>query len=148
MEKTQGGKPSFLPLELKGLKKKKVKLPSRVQLCDSMEPIRLLHPRDFPGKSTGVGGHPLVQDLLHPGIEPGSLALQADALPAEPPWKTFPNPTLLLLPGYITLAIAATASQFSNPESHLRTANPQAPFLGSRLGTAVLGCLWHLQSWF
>ena len=26
-------------------------------------------------------------DLPNPGIEPGSPALQADALPSEPPWK-------------------------------------------------------------
>ena len=28
-------------------------------------------------------------DLPHPGIEPGSLALQADALPSEPPGKSY-----------------------------------------------------------
>ena len=27
-------------------------------------------------------------DLPHPGIEPGSPTLQADALLSEPPWKT------------------------------------------------------------
>ena len=93
----------------------------------------LLHPWNLPDKSTGVGSHSLLQDLPHPGIEPGSPALQADALPSEPPGKTFPNPRLLPLPGYITLAIAATVSQFPNPESHLRTANPWAHFLGGSI---------------
>ena len=30
---------------------------------------------------------PSPEDLLHPGIEPGSLSLQADSLPSEPPGK-------------------------------------------------------------
>ena len=43
---------------------------------------------DFPGKSAGVDCHFLLQgDLPDPGIEPGSPALQADALPSEPPGK-------------------------------------------------------------
>ena len=38
------------------------------------------------GKHTGVGNHALLQgDLPNPGIEPGSLALQMDSLPAELP---------------------------------------------------------------
>ena len=76
-------------------------------------PARLIHPWDFPAKSTGVGCHFLLQgisltqgsnlgllhcrhlsvwaarealgDLPNPGIEPRSLALQVDSLPAEPP---------------------------------------------------------------
>ena len=41
----------------------KVKLLSRVRLCDPMncKPTRLLHPWDFPGKNTGVGCHFLLQ---------------------------------------------------------------------------------------
>ena len=51
-----------------------------------LQPIRLLRPRDFPGKSAGVDCHFLLQgNLPDPGIEPGSPALQADALPPEPP---------------------------------------------------------------
>ena len=42
---------------------------------------RLLHPWDFPGKSTGVGCHFLLGDLPNPEIEPRSSELQADALP-------------------------------------------------------------------
>ena len=46
-----------------------------------LQPIRLFCPWDFPGKNTGVGCHFLLQGIfLDPGIEPGSLALQADSL--------------------------------------------------------------------
>ena len=47
-------------------------------------------------------------DLLHPGIEPGSLALQADSLPSEPIYKILMKgvpggrawqPTPIFLPG-------------------------------------------------
>ena len=39
---------------------------------------------DSPGRNTGVGFHSLLQqDLSNPGIEPGSLALQADSLLSE-----------------------------------------------------------------
>ena len=53
---------------------------SRSVLCYSwqpygLEPARLLCPRDFPGKETGVGCHSLLQvDLPDPGIEPASPA--------------------------------------------------------------------------
>ena len=44
--------------------------------------------RNSPGKSPGVGCHFLLQgDIPNPGIEPGSPALQADALLSEPPGK-------------------------------------------------------------
>ena len=71
-------------------------LVAQSRLCD---PTRLLCPWDSPGKNTGVGllseppGKPmntgvgtlslLQSDLPDPGVEPGSLALQADSLPAE-----------------------------------------------------------------
>ena len=42
---------------------------------------------------------PSAGDLPDPGIEPGSPALQADALPAEPPGK----PELLTLSAYFVL---------------------------------------------
>ena len=49
-----------------------------------LQPTRLLRPWNSPGKSTGVGSHPLLQgDLPDPGIEPGSPALQADPLLSE-----------------------------------------------------------------
>ena len=37
-------------------------------------------------------------DLLNPGIEPGSPALQADSLPTAPPGKLF-KPQVLLIAG-------------------------------------------------
>jgi len=41
-------------------------------LCDPMECTRLLHPWDFPGKSTGVGCHFLLQGIfLTQGSNPG-----------------------------------------------------------------------------
>ena len=53
-----------------------------------LQPPRLLRPWDFPGKSTGMGSHFLLQgNLPDSGIEPGSPALQADALPSKPPGK-------------------------------------------------------------
>ena len=33
-------------------------------LCDAMDPIRLLHPWDFPGKNTGMGCHFLLQEIF------------------------------------------------------------------------------------
>ena len=41
-----------------------------------------------PGKNTGMGCHALLQgNFPNPGVEPRSLALQADSLPSEPPEK-------------------------------------------------------------
>ena len=45
-------------------------------------PTRLLCPRDFPGKNTGVDCYFLLQGIFNdPGIESSSPALQADSLP-------------------------------------------------------------------
>ena len=61
---------------------------SRVRLrSHGLQPTRFLRPWDFPGKSTGVGCHFLLQETFLTGIEPEYLALQADALPSEPPGK-------------------------------------------------------------
>ena len=49
-------------------------------LCSLMD-SRLLCPWDSPSRNPGVGSHSF------PGVEPWSPALQADALPAEPPEK-------------------------------------------------------------
>ena len=80
----------MLDFFLRGIKKKKVKLPSHVQLSEnpwtvayqappSMEFSRQEYWSELPFPSLG--------DLPDPGIEPGSPALQADALPSEPPGK-------------------------------------------------------------
>ena len=53
-----------------------------------VKPARLLHPGGLPGKNTGVGSHFCLQgDLPDPGIEHGSLTLQADSLSSEPSGK-------------------------------------------------------------
>ena len=53
-----------------------------------LQPTRLLHPWDSPGKNAGVGSHALLQgNLPDPGIKPWSPAMQADSLPSEPPGK-------------------------------------------------------------
>ena len=45
---------------------------SRRTLCDPMEPTRLLHAQNFPGKSTRVGCHFLLQRIfLTQGLNPG-----------------------------------------------------------------------------
>ena len=56
-------------------------------VSDSLpQPIRLLHPWNFLGKSTGVGCHFLLQGIFPTwGSNPGSPALWADTLLSEPP---------------------------------------------------------------
>ena len=53
-----------------------------------------------PGKNTGVGCHSLLQGVFpHPGIEPGSPAVQVDSLPSEPPGKpSYPSQAHRLAP--------------------------------------------------
>ena len=65
----------------------KVKLLSLVQLSATPWTVGLLHPWNFLGKS-GLP-FPSPGDLPNPGIEPGSPALQADALLSEPPENPF-----------------------------------------------------------
>ena len=77
----------------------KVKLLNPVQLCGTMD-------CSLPGSSV----HEIFQarvlewvaisfpgDLPHPGIKPGSLAFQADALPSEPPG----NSLFIIVPVYL-----------------------------------------------
>ena len=53
-----------------------------------LKPTRLFHPWDFLGKNYWSGlPFPSPGDLPHPGIEPGSSGLQADAFLSEPPGK-------------------------------------------------------------
>ena len=63
---------------------------SRSVVSDSLrsrglQPARLLYPWNSPGKNTEVGCHCLLQGIS--GIEPRSLALQADSLLSELPEK-------------------------------------------------------------
>ena len=53
-------------------------------LCDPMD--YSLCPRNSPGKNTGMGCHSLLQGIFSTqGLNPRSLALQADSLLSEPP---------------------------------------------------------------
>ena len=59
---------------------------SRSVMSDSswphgLQPTRLLHPWDFPGKSTGVGCHFLLQGILTQGSNLRPLHWQEDSLP-------------------------------------------------------------------
>ena len=64
---------------------------NRSVVFDSLWPYGLYSPWNSPGQNTGVGSptsvFPSPGDLPYPGIELGSLALQADSLPSEPPGK-------------------------------------------------------------
>ena len=77
------------------MKVKKV-IQSCLTICDPMD-----CPWNSPGQNTGVGSLSLLQGIF-PGIEPSSLALQADSLPAEPlgkPTNKVECNSLLLNPG-------------------------------------------------
>ena len=51
-------------------------------------PARLLCPRDFPGKNTGVGCHYFLQGIFPTqGWNPCFLHWQVGSLPSEPPGK-------------------------------------------------------------
>ena len=53
-------------------------------------------PWNSPGKNPGVGSHSLLRgDLPNQGTESGSLDLQADSLPSEPPGKPWVFPKTL-----------------------------------------------------
>ena len=62
---------------------------SRPTLCNPMDcslPGSSIHPWDFPGKSTGVGCHFLLQRIFPTqGSNPGLPHCKQDALPSEPP---------------------------------------------------------------
>ena len=60
-----------------------------------LQPIRLLHPWDFSRQECWSGlPFPSPGDLPNPGIEPGSPALPAGALPSEPPYSKQCSPCL------------------------------------------------------
>ena len=57
-------------------------------MSDSLWPHGLYSPWNSTCQNTGVGSLSLLQgNLPNPGIEPRSLALQADSVPVEPPGK-------------------------------------------------------------
>ena len=55
---------------------------------------------------------PSPRDLPDPGIEPGSPALQADALPSEPPEMSFISSKVLALKSVLSDVSIATAAFF------------------------------------
>ena len=68
----------------------KVKLLSRVRLFATPRTVAYQAPQsmEFSRKEYWSGlPFPFQRDLPNPGIKPGSPALQADALPSEPPGK-------------------------------------------------------------
>ena len=61
-------------------------------LCDPMEPTRLLSPWNFPGKSTEVGCHFLLQGIFPTqGSNPGLPHYRQALLPSEPPGNPYIN---------------------------------------------------------
>ena len=60
---------------------------SHLVVSNNFLPHSLYSQRNSPGQNTGVSSLTPLGDLLNPGIEPRSPALQADSLPAEPPGK-------------------------------------------------------------
>ena len=75
-----------------------VKSLSRVRLCDPMDcslPGSSIH-RIFQPRVLEWVAISFSRDLPNPGIEPGSPALHADALPSEPPGKPLALWTILI----------------------------------------------------
>ena len=59
-------------------------------LSHGLQPTTLLCPWDFPGKSTGVGFHFLLQRIFPTqGLNPGLSHCKQDTLPSEPPGKSY-----------------------------------------------------------
>ena len=75
--------------EIKPIKRKGSESENRSVVSDSLRPHGLYHLWNSAGQNSGVGQpFPSPGDLSNPGIEPRSLALQADSLPAEPQGKS------------------------------------------------------------
>ena len=62
-----------------------------------MQPTRLLHPWDFPGKSTGVGCHCLFHYCLRPPKKHGAAPLQNSWTPLTQSLATNPYPYYFLV---------------------------------------------------
>ena len=84
-----------------------------------LQPTRLLHQWNFPGKS-GLS-FPSPGDLPDPGTEPGFPTLQADALPFEPPGR----PTVIQVYAPTTNAEEARGEQFNEDQQDLQTLTPK-----------------------
>ena len=72
----------------KPLKKRSLSVVSDSLRPHGLWPTKLLHPWDFPGKSTGTGCHFLLQGIfLTQGLNPGLPHCRHTRLPSEPPGK-------------------------------------------------------------
>ena len=80
-------------------------------VSDSLPPHGLYSPWNSPNQNTGVGAFPFSRDLLNPGIESRSPALQADSLPAESQGKTLKWTTTANLSLLITRCIKCLEKQ-------------------------------------
>ena len=68
-------------------------------LCDphGLQPTRLLHSWDSPGRNAGEGCHSLLQGIfLTQGLNPGLLHCRRDSLPSDPPGKPDSNTCIAL----------------------------------------------------
>ena len=93
LEEAQAG------IKVSGRRKLKVKSLSRVQLFATPWTVayQALQSMGFSRQEYWIGlPFPSPGDLPNPGIEPGSPALQTDALPSEPPGKPSPADILLI----------------------------------------------------
>ena len=68
-------------------------------------------------KNTGVGSPSLLQGILdpNPGTEPGSPALQADSLPAEPPGKPTEQVILVCIGSIEYRIVRGTITYLASP---------------------------------
>ena len=107
--------------------KKSEKSQSHTVVSNALRPYglqcaRLLCPWDSPGKNTGVGCYFLLQ-----GIEPGSLALQADSLPTE--------------------LLGKPKSWFKKQKQNKGTITKKVKILILRKETFANFCFWPLGTW-
>ena len=124
-----------------------------------LQPTRLLHPWDFPGKSTGVGCHACAQScptLCNP-MDCGSSKM---GFPRQEYWSglAFPSPGDLPDPGIelaslVSSTLAGGFFTMSHWESHLSVANylqfpPELTAVKSRFLETLLGqCITHNLWW-
>ena len=97
------------PLPLTLASKLKVKSLSRVRLFAAcgLQPTKLLHPWDSPGKNTGVGCHFLLQGIFSiQGLNPGLPHCRQMLLTSAPPGKPWSEGTSNLWPSTIKILLA------------------------------------------
>ena len=117
---------------------------SNPQRPHGLQPSRLLHPWDFPGKSTGVGCHCLLQGSPLRGVN--SKAERGWWLQGCPPWSLIPSqphPT----PSTIWEHSCGTEGSLSQQRTQsLRLAVPRGP--QATAGSLPVGLLGRKPRWF